>query len=121
MEKKKDLKDRTKNFALRIIRMYSSLPKSPEAKVMGTQVLRSGTSVGANYREASQGRPKAEFVVKIGDCLKEIEETTYWLELMIDGNILPKNKLSGLLQESKELTAIFIAIIKNTKSNSKNK
>ncbi|MGB5883341.1 MAG: four helix bundle protein [Desulfobulbales bacterium] len=106
---------------MRIIKMYSSLPKSTEAKVLGTQVLRSGTSVGANYREASRGRSKAEFVAKMGDCLKELEETTYWFDLLIEGNILPKNKLSGLLQESKELTAIFVTIIKNTKTNVKKK
>jgi len=117
----KDLKERTKEFALRIIKMYSSLPKSTEAKVLGTQVLRSGTSVGANYREASRGRSKAEFVAKMGDCLKELDETTYWFDLLIEGNILPKNKLSGLLQESKELTAIFVTIIKNTKTNVKKK
>ena len=113
----KDLKERTKEFALRIIKMYSSLPKSTEAKVLGTQVLRSGTSVGANYREASRGKSKAEFIAKMGDCLKELEETMYWFDLLIEGNILPKNKLSGLLQESKELTAIFVTIIKNTKKN----
>jgi len=118
---KKDLKERTKSFALRIIKMYSALPNSVEAKVLGKQVLRSGTSVGANYWEASQGRSKAEFVAKMGDCLKELEETTYWFDLLIEGNILPKNKLSGLLQESKELTAIFVTIIKNTKANSKKK
>ena len=117
MQNKKDLKDRTKIFALRIIRMYSSLPKSTEARILGKQVLRSGTSVGANYREASQGRSKAEFIAKMGDCLKELEETTYWFELLIDGNILPENKLSDLLQESKELTAIFVTIIKKTKTN----
>jgi len=119
MQNKKDLKDRTKKFALRIIRMYSSLPKSTEARILGKQVLRSGTSVGANYREASQGRSKAEFIAKMGDCLKELEETTYWFELLIDGNILPENKLSDLLQESKELTAIFVTIIKKTKTNVK--
>ena len=117
----KDLKERTKEFALRIIKMYSSLPKSTEAKVLGTQVLRSGTSVGADYREASRGRSKAEFIAKMGDCLKELDETTYWFDLLIEGNILPKNKLSGLLQESKELTAIFVTIIKNTKTKVKKK
>ncbi|HKJ13710.1 MAG TPA: four helix bundle protein, partial [Desulfobulbales bacterium] len=76
---------------------------------------------GANYREASRGRSKAEFVAKMGDCLKELEETTYWFDLLIEGNILPKNKLSGLLQESKELTAIFVTIIKNTKTKVKKK
>ena len=121
MTNRKDLKDRTKDFALRIIRMYGALPKSPEAKILGTQVLRSGTSIGANYREASQGRSKTEFVAKMGDCLKDLDETTYWLELLIDGNIISKSKLSGLLQESNELTAIFVTIIKNAKSNSKKK
>jgi len=121
MQNMKDLKDRTKNFALRIIRMYSSLPKSTEAKIMGTQVLRSGTSVGANYREAYRSKSKAEFIAKMGDCLKELDETTYWFLLLIEGEILSENKLSGLLQESKELTAIFVTIIKNTKTNLKKK
>jgi four helix bundle protein len=121
MQNKKDLKDRTKNFALRIMRMYSSLPRSMEAQVLGKQVLRSGTSVGANYREAFQGRSKAEFIAKMGDCLKELEETTYWFQLLIEGGILSKKTLSDLLQESKELTAIFVTIIKNTKKNLKKK
>ena len=121
MKSRKDLKDRTKDFALRIIRIYTALPKSPEAKVLGGQVLRSATSIGANYREASRGRSKKEFVAKMGECLKELDETTYWLELLIDGNILSKNKLSGLVQESNELTAIFVTIIKNAKSHSKKK
>src|SRR6266545_4686277 len=80
-EKPQDLKPRTKAFALRVIRMYSKLPKNDAvAQVLGKRVLRSGTSVGANYREASRGRSKAEFISKIGDCLKEIEETEYWLQ-----------------------------------------
>ena len=119
MQNKKDLKDRTKKYALRIIKMYSSLPKSTEAKVIGNQVLRSGTSVGANYQEASQGRSRAEFIAIMGVCLKELEETTYWLELLIEVKILSRNRLSDLLQESKELTAIFVTIIKKTKANSK--
>jgi len=121
MQNKKDLKDRTKKFALRIMKMYSSFPRSAEAQVLGKQVLRSGTSVGANYREASRGRSKAEFIAKMGDCLKELDETTYWFELLIAGGILSENKLSWLLQESKELTAIFVTIIKKTKSNQNKK
>ena len=77
-----DLRERTKAFALRIIRMFVALPKTEEARVIGRQVLRSGTSVGANYREAHRSRSKSEFVSKIGDCLKELDETTYWLELL---------------------------------------
>src|SRR5205814_6633749 len=89
-----DLKSRTKAFALRIIRMYSKLPKNDAvAQVLGRQVLRSGTAVGANYREASRGRSKAEFTSKTGDCLKEIEETEYWLELLADSGCLPAVKL----------------------------
>ena len=72
-----DLAKRTKNFALQIIRLFSALPKTTEAQVIGKQVLRSGTSVGANYREASRGRSKAEFIAKCGDSLRELEETGY--------------------------------------------
>lgn len=75
----KDLRDRTKQFALRIIEMFSLIPKTTEAQVLGKQLLRSGTSVGANYREAYRGRSKAEFIAKCGDSLRELEETAYWL------------------------------------------
>ena len=78
----KDLRQRTKEFALQIIRVFSELPKTTEAQVLGKQVLRSGTSVGANYREAYRARSKAEFIAKCGDSLRELEETTYWLELL---------------------------------------
>jgi four helix bundle protein len=77
-----ELRERTKLFGLRIVRMFVALPKSDEARVLGKQVLRSGTSVGANYREAHRARSKAEFVSKLGDCLKELDETAYWLELL---------------------------------------
>ncbi len=121
MQNKKDLKDRTKEFALRIIRMYSSLPNTPEAKILGSQVLRCGTSVGAIYRDASRGRAKTEFAAKTEDCLTVLDETIYWFELLIAGNIFSENKLAPLLQEAKELTAIFVAIIKKTKTESKKK
>jgi four helix bundle protein len=89
----RDLKLRTKEFAIRVIRMYSKLPKNdPVPQVLGKQVLRSGTSGGANYREASRGRSKAEFISKIGDSLKEIEETEYWLELLVDSGCVPGPK-----------------------------
>ena len=73
------------DFALRVVRMFSQLPKSTQAQVLGKQLLRSGTSIGANYREAFRGRSKAEFVAKCGDCLREVEESAYWLELLVDG------------------------------------
>ena len=108
-----DLKPRTKAFALRVIRMYSELPKGDAvAQVLGRQVLRSGTSVGANYREASRARSKAEFIAKIGDCLKEIEESEYWLELLVDSGCVPAANMADLLNENRQLIAIFTTIHK---------
>ena len=111
-----DLAERTKHFALRVIRMFSSLPKTTEAQVLGKQVLRSGTSIGANYREAYRGRSKPEFIAKCGDCLKEIEETAYWLELLVEARLVSAAKLASLRQEIDELTAIFVTIIKRSKA-----
>ena len=95
----KDLRQRTKEFALQIIRLFSEFPKTTEAQVLGKQVLRSGTSVGANYWEAYRARCRAEFIAKCGDSLRELEETTYWLELLVDGKIVPADKLSTARQE----------------------
>src|SRR5208282_24170 len=115
-EEPQDLKPRTKAFALRVIRMYSKLPKNDTvAQVLGKQVLRSGTSVGANYREASRGRSKAEFISKIGDCLKEIEETEYWLELLMESGCVSPTRMAGLLDETRQLIAIFTTIDKKAK------
>jgi four helix bundle protein len=117
-EQLQDLKPRTKGFALRVVRMYSKLPKyNAVAQVLGKQVLRSGTSVGANYREASRSRSKAEFISKIGDCLKEIEETEYWLELLVDSGCVPALKMANLLDEGRQLIAIFTTIDKRSKEN----
>ncbi len=111
-----DLKPRTKAFALRIIHLYSKLPKSSTvAQVLGKQVLRSGTSVGANYREASRGRSKAEFISKVGDCLKEIEETEYWLGLLVEGGCVTQARMAGLLEETRQLIAIFTSVDKTAK------
>src|SRR5881394_992772 len=112
-----DLRERTKRFGLRVLRMFSRLPKTAEAQVLGKQVLRSGTSIGANYREAFRGRSKAEFIAKCGDSLRELEETAYWLELLVAGKIVPADKLSALRQECDELTAIFVTIVKRSKEN----
>jgi four helix bundle protein len=112
---KNDLRERTKSFALRIIRMFSALPKKTEAQVLGRQVLRSGTSVGANYREAFRARSKLEFISKCGECLKEIEETAYWLELLVEAELVAAKKLMPLRQECDELTAIFVSIIKSSR------
>jgi four helix bundle protein len=112
---KADLPDRTKAFALRVVKMFSALPNTTEAQVLGKQGLRSGRSVGANYREAFRARSRAEFVSKCGDCLEEVEETAYWLELLVDAKIVPPEKLAPLRAECDELTAIFVSIVKSTR------
>jgi four helix bundle protein len=112
----KDLAQRTKSYALQIIRMYSGLPRGAVAQVLGRQVLRSGTSVGANYREANRARSKAEFIAKMGDCLKELDETSYWLELLVEASIVAESNLSVLLNETSQLIAIFVTIIKKAKA-----
>jgi four helix bundle protein len=96
--------------------MYSSLPKSTEAQVLGKQVLRSGTSVGANYREACRARSKAEFVAKLGDVLKELDESLYWFELMAETHISVPAVLCPLQSECNELLAIFTTIAKKCKN-----
>ena len=112
----KDLLPRTKTFARRIIHLYCSLSKTyTVSQVLGKQVLRSGTSVGANYREANRARSKAEFISKLGDCLKETDESLYWLELFLEENIVPEKKLSALVTEANELVAIFITILKKAR------
>lgn len=95
--------------------MFSALPKKTEAQVLGKQVLRSGTSVGANYREAFRARSKPEFISKCGDCLKEVEETAYWLELLVESGLVAAKKLQPLRVECDELTAIFVTILKRAK------
>ena len=118
MKNGKDLIPRTFSYARKVISLYASLPRETVAQVLGRQFLRSGTSVGANYREANQGRSRAEFVAKMGDCLKELSETAYWLELLKEENLGDQKALPALLQETGELTAIFTTIIKNTKQSS---
>ena len=112
-----DLKNRTKAFALRIIRLYQALPKSGEAQVIGKQILRSGTSVGAQYREACRAKSPADFINKMEGSLQELDETGYWLELLVESNIMPVEKLADLQKETNELTAIFVASVKTTKKN----
>ncbi len=101
------IKSRTKQFSLRIVFMYQKLPKVDEARVIGKQVLRSGTSVGANYRAACRARSDKEFLAKIGVVIEEADETAFWLELLAEANIVPAAKLGDLLQETNELLVIF--------------
>jgi four helix bundle protein len=111
---------RTKNFALRIIRLFPKLPKTTEAQILGKQLLRSGTSVGANYREAYRGRSKPEFIAKCGDVLRELEETGYWLELLTEAGITIGEELQQLRSECDELTPISVTILKQSKESLRN-
>jgi len=98
-----------------MIRLFTSLPKDAASQVLGRQVLRSGTSVGAHYREAFRARSKVEFVAKLGDCLKELDESAYWLELLRDGTGLGGQEVARLEDETDQLLAIFTTIAKKSK------
>lgn len=111
------LKNRTKTYALRIIKLYQALPKSGEAQVIGKQILRSGTSVGAQYREACRAKSQADFINKMEGSLQELDETGYWLELLTESQIVPAERLADLQKENNELTAIFVTSVKTTKKN----
>ncbi|MBI5118750.1 four helix bundle protein [Candidatus Poribacteria bacterium] len=113
--RKQDLLLRTKAFALRIVRLYSALPKTTEAQVIGKQVLRSGTSVGAHVREGKRSRTDAELISKPEGALQELEETVYWLELLSEAGIVRTELLTDLMKEAHELTAIFVAGVKTVK------
>ena len=106
-----DLKDRTKQFALRIIKLYSALPKRGPGQVLGIQILKSGTSPGAQYREAQRAKSDADFITKIEGALQELDETTYWLELIGESGTLPQRRLEPLLIEAEELIAIMVTIV----------
>lgn len=112
----KDLKARTKEFALRVIRLYSSLPNATVAQVIGKQLLRSGTSVGAHYREGIRARSNAEFISKIEGGMQELEESCYWMELLVEASIVPIERLAPLQDEANQLSAILTTCVKNAKA-----
>ncbi len=114
-----DLKKRTKQFGLRVIKLVESLPSGQTARVIGNQLLRSGLSVGANYRAACRGRSKADFVAKAGISLEEADECLYWMEMLQEAGIVSADKLKDLMKEADELVAIFTASIKTAKANLK--
>lgn len=116
---RQDLKVRTKQFALRIIRVYSGLPTTAVAQVIGKQLLRSGTSVGAHYHEAFRSRSDAEFISKLEGGLQELDETEYWLELLVESETVAAARLTELRKEASELIAIFTSSVKNAKSKRK--
>src|SRR5215207_8960613 len=115
-QKASDLKLRTKQFALRIIRLYSSLGTSGAAGVIARQLLRCGTSVGAQYREAARARSPAEFISKIESGTQELDESTYWMELLQEARLVDESLLRDLQAEADELMAIFVSSAKTTKS-----
>lgn len=102
-----ELKDRTKQFALRVISLVEALPKTTAGRTIGNQLIRSGTSVAANYRAACRGRSKAEFISKLNVVLEESDESEFWLELIIEADLLKRKQVAPLLEEAGELTAIF--------------
>ena len=103
------LKARTKQFAIRIVRVFKSLPRNDEARIIGKQLLRAGTSVAANYRAVCRSRSKAEFISRISVVVEKADETAFWLELLIETSIIPEVRLRDLLTEANELLAIFAA------------
>ena len=111
-----DLRRRLKQFALRIIKLHSALPKRGAAQVLGNQVLKSGTSPGAHYREAQRAKSDADFISKIEGALQELDETQYWLELIGEGKILAVRRLEPLHQEAEELIAILVTIVNRVKA-----
>ena len=116
LDKHQQLKDRTKTFALRIIRMAEVLPKTRSANIIANQILRSSTSMAANYRAVGRARSKAEFIAKIGVVLEEADETVFWLEMLADSGIVSLEKLKSLEQEGNELMLIFSASRRTAKS-----
>ena len=113
-----DLKIRTKDYALSVIRLYAALPKRTETQILGRQLLRSGTSVGAQYREATRAKSNLDFISKIEGSLQELEESEYWLELLGESGFFPGERLANVKKETGELKGIFVSIVRNTKAKS---
>ena len=103
------LRERAKQFAIRVVRLFRSLPKTEEARIIGKQALRSGTSVAANYRAVCRARSKAEFVARIGIVVEEADEAVFWLELLVETGVVSQTRMDGLPAEANELLAIFAA------------
>jgi four helix bundle protein len=116
---RQDPAERPRSFALRVIRLCSALPATPAARVIARQVLRSGTSVGAHWREARRSRSDAEFISKVEAGTQEVDETIYWLELLRDSGIVGPTRTDDLLAEAEELLAVFVACAKTVKRRSR--
>src|SRR6266404_5331978 len=113
---KQELAKRTLHFGLRVIRLVESLPNSQTARVIGNQLLRAGTAVGANYRSALRGKSRADFVAKMGIVEEECDEALYWMQMMIEAGIMKKSRLTKLMQEANEIIAIVVSSIKTARA-----
>src|SRR4030095_4691905 len=115
-ETKRNLQNRLRNYGLRMLRLYDSLPRYGSAQVIGRQLARSGTSPGAQYREANRAKSNADFVSKVEGALQELDESSYWLDLLVDGEYVPSEKLEPLRKETNELIAILVTIVRKVKA-----
>lgn len=115
---REDLKKRTKDFAVRAIHLADALPRRASSDVLGRQLIRSATSVGANYRSACRGRSQNEFVAKLGVVIEEADEAAYWLELIVDTKLMKPGRVRSLQAEASELVAIFTAAVRTAKTRS---
>jgi len=113
------LKERTKQFALRVIRLASTLPETHEGRVIRGQLLRCGTSVGANYRSAKRARSTADFINKMGIVEEEADETMYWMELIVESGLMKEKNISGLYKEADEIVSIVVASINTARKRKK--
>jgi four helix bundle protein len=114
-ESERNLRLRLKEYGLRILRLYDSLPRYGSAQIVGRQIARSGTSPGAQYREACRAKSDADFVSKLEGALQELDETDYWLEMLVEGRYVPPSKLKSLRAETDELIAILVTIVRKVK------
>ena len=113
---REDLKLRTKKYALRIIKLVKALPNTPDGRVIGNQLIRCGTSVGANYRAVCRARSTADFISKLGIVIEEADESAFWLELIIESGLMKKELLESLLGETNEIISIMVASVKSSKN-----
>jgi four helix bundle protein len=118
-EKTTELRKRTMQFALRAVRLFRSLPSSAEARVVGQQLLRSGTCVAANYRAVCKARSQADFIAKLGIVEEQVDESVFWLEFLVEAQMMPRKRMSDLIGEAKQLTAIFAASRRTAKQNNR--
>jgi four helix bundle protein len=117
LERAKELQDRTKRFAVRIVRAFAALPKGEATRIIGREFLRSGTSVAANYRAASRARSKAKFIAKLGVVVEEADETLFWLDLLVESDLVRFEVVEPLRVECEELVRIFASSLATAKAN----